>query len=341
VLLRYRVLIVVLGFLFAVKEVYDVMRTPHYYSTDADFMAQGAKGQSQISGIARQFGINLGGEGGDTPQFYMDLINSRSILGEVVKKEYELKTDSGVFRGNLIELFGSRTLKPRERLPVAIEHLKKQINVVSSPKTGVMTLTVNASTPEMAVQIANNILVQINAFNLSRRQQQASAERAFAEKTQGEAQAELRAAEANLEAFLMQNRDFARSPALQIEYGRLMRTVEMRQSLFTSLAGSYEQAKIEEVRDLPVITVLAAPEPPLMPESRRGIRRVMLALFLGLGIGALIAFARTGIAASTRGHPGDLAEFEELKRETIADLKRPWRPVVRLFTRGKRRHAVA
>ena len=199
-------------------------------------------------------------------------------------------------------------------------------------------MTVRALTAELAPQIANNILSEINTFNLNRRQQRAGAERAFIEKRQAEALGELREAEGNLQAFLLQNRDF-RSPTLQIENSRLTRTVEMRQSVYTSLATAYEQAKIEEVRDLPVITVLAPPEVPLVAASKNGVRKVMMALVEGLIIGGIFAFLWAGLVASTRGHSKDAAEFDRLKKEAIDDLRQPWRPFVRLFSWGKRRQA--
>lgn len=342
VLLRYRVMIVVIGLLLALKTGIDVIKLPRYYSTEAEFMPQGARAQSQLSGLARQFGLNVGGgDAGESPQFYMDLVKSRLILGEVAKKEYQVKTDSGVFTGNLIKLFGGAKLEPRAQGPFVVEEMNNLVDVKASPKTAVITLIVRAKTPELAMQIANNVLVEINTFNLNRRQQQAGAERAFIEKRQGEALNELHDAEAAVQNFLIQNRDFTRSPTLQLEYNRLTRTVDMRQSVYTALAASYEQAKIEEVRDLPVITVLAPPEYPLVPESKKGVRKVLFALFAGLAIGAMLAFVRAGIAASTRGHPNDIAEFDRLKSETIDDLKHPWRPLVRLFTWKRRRSAPA
>lgn len=337
ILLRYRVMIVVIGLSLALVKGIQVISLPRYYSTDAEFMPEGSHGQSQISGLAQQFGINISSDGGDAPQFYVDLIDSRSILGEVARKDYVMKTDTGVFHGSLVQLFGASKLPQRYQVPVVIGQLKHLIDVDVSPKTGVMTLTVRALTADLAVQIANSVLVEVNTFNLTRRQRQAGAERVFVEKRQAEAQIELRDAESNLESFLIQNHDFNRSPTLQMDYTRLNSAVAMRQTLYTSLTSAYEQAKIEEVRDLPVITILAPPELPLVPESKRGTRKVMLALILGLGLGAIIAFIRAGLAASTRGHPNDAAEFEMLKRESLTDLTHPWRPLGRVFASRRRR----
>lgn len=339
ILLRYRVSIVVVALLFGLKQGIDVIRLPRYYSTDAEFMPQGARGQSQLAGLAQQFGINIRGDGGDTPQFYMDLVTSRSILTEVGRKEYEMKTDSGVFRGTLIKLLGGSKFPPKYQGPFIVEEMKKLVDVKASPKTGVITLTVRASTPGVAVQIANNVLSQINTFNLNRRQQQAGAERTFIEERQAEALQELRAAEGNLQSFLTSNRNFSLSPMLQTEHNRLTREVDMRQTVYTSLAAAYEQAKIEAVRDLPVITVLAPPEEPLIPESKKGFRKLVFALLVGLIAGAMLAFARAGLAASTRGHPNDVAEFDRLKKETLGDITHPWRPFGRAISSRKGRRS--
>lgn len=332
-------MIAVIALLFGLKTGIDVIKLPRYYSTEAEFMPQGARGQSQLTGLARQFGINIGTDAGDTPQFYMDLITSRLILGEVAKKQYEMKTDSGVYSGTLIKLLGGGKLPQRAQGPFVVEEMKKLVDVQSSPKTGVITLTVRAFTPDMAVQLANNILAEVNTFNLNRRQQAAAGEREFVENREAEALSDLRNAEESLETFLVQNRDFAVSPTLQLEHSRLVRAVDMRQALYTQLAAALDQAKIEEVRNLPVITVLAPPEAPLIPESKKGVRKVLFALIIGTIIGAMIAFARAGLAASTRGHPNDIAEFDLLKHETLEDIKHPWRPVVRMFSWRSRRSA--
>lgn len=341
VLLRHRVMILGIALLLALRQGIAVIALPRFYSSEAQFMPQGASPQSQLAGVAQFFGVNVGGDGGDTPQFYMDLLKSRSILGEVVTRNYDMRTDSGVVRGNLIKLFGGASLPPRAQKPFAITKLASQIDVSVSARTGVITMKTRAVTAGLSAQIANNLLAEINAFNLNTRQRRAAAERIFVEKRQGEALGELRDAEGALQQFLTQNRDFARSPALQLEYNRLTREVTMRQTVYTSLASAYEQAKIEEVRDLPVITIVAPPEVPLLPESKHAFRKVTLSLLEGIALGSMLAFALAGFAAATRGRAGEAREFERLKHDAWQDLKHPWRPVGRVFSRISHRRAAA
>ncbi len=44
------------------------------------------------------------------------------------------------------------------------------------------------------------------------------------------------------------------------EHDRLERPVSMRQELVTAMAQAYEQARVDEVRNTPVITVIDQPE---------------------------------------------------------------------------------
>ena len=74
------------------------------------------------------------------------------------------------------------------------------------------------------------------------------------------AQDELRDAEAGLESFLQRNRRYQDSPQLVVEFGRLQRRVELRQQVANSLSQAFEQSRIEEVRNTPVVTIVERPE---------------------------------------------------------------------------------
>jgi uncharacterized protein involved in exopolysaccharide biosynthesis len=181
------------------------------------------------------------------------------------------------------------------------------------------------------VQIARAVLDQVNVFNLNRRQEQAAGERQFIEGRLADAQAQLSQAENNLEGFLSENRDFRSSPSLTLEYDRLNRNVNSRQSLYNALATSYEQAKIEEVRDLPVITVLEPPELPILPDPRGGKRRVLIGVIAGLLLGTLVSFGRDRLAVNRNVHSDEFAEFAALKQSAVSDIRHPWRRVSSLF----------
>lgn len=333
VLLRHRVLIIALGLLGGFYAGMKSITSPSYFKTEAQFMPQGARTQSQLSGLAAQFGITqLGADAGQSPAFYLDLIESRSLLAAVGNRTYETRSDKGIVTGNLIKLFNIKGKNPAVQKANMIGLLKGAVSE-NAARTGVITLTVQAVAPGIAVQIARNVLDEVNLFNLKRRQAQAGAERSFVEKRLGEAQVELRQAEENLQSFLTENREFRSSPSLQLEFDRLNRTVSMRQGLYNALAQSFEQAKIEEVRDLPVITIIEPPEFPLGPEPRGGPRRTLIGIAVGMAIGVILAFLLHLIAGHREAQSDDFAEFDELKRDALADLTHPWRPIMRPISR--------
>ena len=87
---------------------------------------------------------------------------------------------------------------------------------------------------------------------------------------------ELAFAEDSLKAFMFENRQFSNSPQLVFEEDRLQRQVSMRQDLVSAIAQAYEQARIEEVRNLPVITVIDHPEPPALADPRGRLMMLVL-----------------------------------------------------------------
>jgi len=333
VLLRHRVMIILLALAVGFYAGLTSVTSPRTYTTEAQFMPKGARGQSQLGGLAAQLGVSLaGGDASQSPQLYTDLLETRSLLWPVAQKTYRIRTDSGEISGDLVRIFRIRDTRPAVVRARVVNSLKGAINANLASKTGVITVTVTTGNPELSLQIGQNLLDQVNVYNLTRRQEQASAERAFAEEQVDEKRSELRVAEQELETFLESNKVWRSSPQLMLQEGRLERQVQMRNQIYTGLLQSYEQARIEEVRDLPVITVIEAPELPLDPDRRGGVRKVLIGILVGLVLGGIIAFFRDRIARNKASQSDEFIEFDALKRATIGDLTHPWRPVTRAFS---------
>jgi len=237
-----------------------------------------------------------------------------------------------VITGDLLKLYHIKPDRPVVMKVKVIEALQRQIKGVASVKTGVITLTVVTGNPELSLRIAQNVLDQVNIYNLANRQKQAAAERAFAERQVGEKRAELRQAESELETFLETNRSYRQSPQLMLEYNRIFREVERRNLIYSSLLSAYETARIEEVKDLPVITVIEPPEMPIGPDRRGGARKTAIGLVIGFMLGCLIAFARDRMARNREAQTDEFLEYAALKREAIGDLTHPWRPISRAMS---------
>jgi uncharacterized protein involved in exopolysaccharide biosynthesis len=164
---------------------------------------------------------------------------------------------------------------------------------------------------ELAMLVNTHLLDLLNKFNLHTRQSQASAERQFTEQRMAEVRTDLSEAENRLAAFLKTNRDYQNAPDLRFNYERLSREVSIQQQLFVSLAQSFEQAKIDEVRDTPVISVVESPELPARPDSRFLAIKTCVA-FLGSLLLALLVLR--GVDFLERSRVREPAEFEEFER---------------------------
>ena len=280
-----------------------------------DFVAQcrfmpqaSAATAGRLAGLAAQFGVNvgaLGGASGESPQFYAELLNSRELLRSVVRARHVTETSSGdTLVGSLVDLYRISAINEAEREDQAIDKLTKRVGVSTDLKTGLITVSSRATTPQLALSINRQIVDRVNQFNLERRQSQAAAERRFVEGRLHDAQQELSQAEANLQSFIEHNRSYQGSPELSLTADRLRRQVDLRQQVYTSLSTSYEQARIEEVRNTPVITIVDQPE--VLP--RRLTRTMVGRALLGASLGALLAvllcvgeaYVRRGGATSSR-----------------------------------------
>lgn len=337
VLLRYRVMIIVLALLSGFWAGFKSVTSGKRYTSEAMFMPKGARGQSQLSGLAAQFGVNIStGDAAQSPQMYTDLLEMTALLWPVAQKEYRITTDSGVITGNLQKLYRVKPDRPQVMKKKTVEALQGAVKGTVTPKTGVIVMTVSTGNPELSLQIARNLLEQVNIFNLTKRQEQASAERAFAERQVGEKRSELRQAESELETFLESNRLYRQSPQLTLEFNRLERQVAMRNQIYSSLLSAYETARIEEVKDLPVINIIEPPELAIGPDRRGGVKKTAIGLLVGFAVACMIAFVRDRMARNRAAQTDDFLEFSELKREAIGDLTHPWRPISRAITSRRR-----
>jgi uncharacterized protein involved in exopolysaccharide biosynthesis len=240
--------------------------------------------------LAVRLGVSVGGaEASTSPQFFSDMAVSRGILGSVALDTFEIGVGADHRRGTLASLYRIMGPSPAVQREYVLRRLEKDVASRVDLRTGVIAITVRAPDPNLAVTIASKITSALDRFNQDSRRLQSGAERRFAESRRLEITSELHAAEDTVRNFVLQNRLFQGSPALQLEYARKMRAVDGLQSVYNSITQEYEQARIDEVRDTPVLTVIQTPEVPALPLPRGLIRKAVLLVFLAIPFGMLIA----------------------------------------------------
>lgn len=332
-LLRHRFLIFGLGLLFLVVTGVRGLLAPRTYTTTASFITQSSKAPGNLSGLAAQLGVNVpAADAATSPAFYLDLLKSRGVLGSVADSRFDYRADTGRVSATLDRILRVNGATAAAKREATIEALRNSISASMAQKTGVVTYGVRTRHPELSHLIATRISAEMTRFNLERRQSQAAAERKFAEGRLAEVRGELRIAEDRMQVFLQRNREYRSSPDLIFEAERLEREIALRQQLYAALSQSLEQAKMEEVRDTPVLTLIEQPNVPVGPDRRGLLRKGLLALGIGMLLGAMVAGARVVAGKARPESRDDVDEFEHLRRELVDDFRHPLRAVRRAFS---------
>ncbi len=264
--------------------------TADLYVSNASFIVKNTRTPVQIPGGAAALGVTLSAymEFSQSVAFYADLSRAMNILRLVAAKDYVTEES----RGKKVPLpvaMGIRTKDRAQAIEEAAEQLSKDVSYGIGTRTGVVKLAVRSSDPLLAQQIDANIVSEVDNWSKQQGHEQAILERKFMDQLVADARAKLAQAEHAEKSFLELNRLGATSPELSTEYGRLTRDVIMRQEIYTSLAQSLEQAKIEEVRSPQVIYVIENADLPVEPQRREALRTTFTGLAAGLLVGMVLA----------------------------------------------------
>jgi uncharacterized protein involved in exopolysaccharide biosynthesis len=295
---------------------------PRSYTARATFMPQSnTNSLARFASIAAQFGVTIPGQDpGQSPEFYADLVASDELLRGVVDSTYAFTLRGEPVRRDLVALWGGTRDSLAARREEAVRALRRKLGVSIDPKTNLVRVSVWSRSPELSAQVVQGILGLVNAFNLRKRQSQASQEARFIEGRLADAKAELRVHEDDLQAFLQRNREYRNSAQLQFEHDRLEREVNLRQQTLSQLAQAFEVARIDEVRNTPVITVVEQPIVPPEPDSRRLVLKGLLAIIGGGVLAMLLAIGRETMRRLARARPDASNETRRLLREALAEL---------------------
>jgi len=282
---------------------------------------------SGLAGLAGQFGIGLGTSASQSPRFYAQLVTSRELLESVLNTRFPDPRASagGSDSVPLLELLATGGRDSADRIQRAARELSRCVSVSVDNQTSVVHLDVDARYPGLAANVANAFVAYLNDFNTRTRQSQARERRKFVEQRVGDAQRDLRAAEDHLRAFLERNRSWQQAPQLVFEEGRLRRQLDVNQEVYLTLKRDYETARIEEVNDTPVITVI---DPAVAPRRKSRPHHMMmgvLALVLGVLGGAALAFISEYLDTARKSGDATYREVAQAFVDAKGDLHSAFR----------------
>lgn len=267
-----------------------------------------------LAGLAGQLGLGSSSPSSVSPDFFVKLAHSDEVLRSTLLREFT-DPDSTALRRPLLDLLDVKGRSPEERIQRGVRVLRKRTDAAADKTTGIVSLEVKLHSAALAAAVAKHMVELLNRFNLESRQSQSREQRRFSGERLAVAEQELRTAERAQLAFLQRNRQYLDSPLLAFEYNRLNRQVQLRQEVYQTLTKAHEEARIAEVRDTPVLTVIDSAVAPVKPSGPRRVLGTVVALIVGSVLGVLLAYAAAAWSRTRRAPTPDYLEFRAAVEE--------------------------
>jgi uncharacterized protein involved in exopolysaccharide biosynthesis len=231
-------------------------------------------------------------------------MEGRSLLERTLTTPFPVPSVTGATdSAPLIDILDIQEDNPRQRMESGVEWLRDHSSANVDAKTGTIEFSVELPDPDLAAAVASHMVGLLNDFNQRTRNLRARERRKFTEARSLEAQKDFEIAEDSLRDFLTRNRQFEFTPQLLFERNRLERQVTLRQEVYQTLRREFEIARIEEVNDTPVLTVVDPAVAPAKPSSPRRVRMALVAAVLGGLLGLSLAFLYQYLERSREQHP--------------------------------------
>ena len=169
------------------------------------------------------------------------------------------------------------------------------ISVSRDIRTSITKLEVSSKFPVLAADIASAIVKELDIYNRQQRTSKAKENRQFIENRLRETEDSLNVADLKLTEFYDNNKGgyinaYQNSPELKMEQQKLLREQKKWEEIYVRLVGEYEIAKIQEVRDAPIINVLDKARVPVVKSAPKRALTVLLSLIVGINVGIIVAF---------------------------------------------------
>lgn len=261
---------------------------PYYTSTVTILPDYGSKETSlgALSSLASLAGVSVGS--GSPTEIYNNLITSESVLAPVIYAKY--KTEEYPDSVNLIQYF---ELKPDKNLTPELQKRKMFLAEFTALTKGRLStdvdrmtkiLTITATMPEaqLSADVANKVAESLDSYIRTKRKSYSSEQRQYIDKRLGQVKDSLSYAENRLMYFREQNRTVNQSPALILEQTRLSRGVEILNAVYLELSKQLELAKIDEVKDTPVLNIKETAKDPVIKTGPKRASALIIIMFLAV-----------------------------------------------------------
>ena len=274
-----------------------------------------------LASMASQLGVGLPLSPNNSPQFYADVLRSREVVQEVLRAKILIPVSSSRRDSiPILDLYEDKDRPEPARMDRGVRDLLRESSVSVNPRTSIVELRVVSESQTGSALIVKQFLTVLNRFNLERRQSQAGARRRFLAVRLAEAKDSLGATERALQAFLEGNRQFRSAPALQARYDGLQRQLNTYQELYSNFRRDFENARVDEVNDTPLLTVI---DSAAVPVRRSSPSRLLAALgggMLGGFFAVTFLVATASLERLRKRRPQDYKRLLEIRQQFLATL---------------------
>jgi uncharacterized protein involved in exopolysaccharide biosynthesis len=316
---RWRVLVLLPAVCALVGGLLTYLIPPTYTATTSfvtAFQRDLTAALGSFANVASQLGVGLPSNASSSPQFYGDVLRSRQVMEDVVRGRIsDPRTTRPGDSVAIGDLYIRSSTSPAMRVEDAVTALTRESSVSVNPRTNIIELRVSSRSPSVAAMAARRFLAALNRFNLETRQSQARERRRFVGDRLREAQDSLTHAERMQQDFLLTNRgNFRGAPTLDAQYQRIQRQIQTYQDLYSNFRREYETARVDEINDTPVITIIDSAAVPPKPSAPRRLLTVTAGAMFGIFL-AVTALLIQGYLERLRLHnPSDYDQWRELRR---------------------------
>lgn len=278
--------------LTTISVVVSLMLTKYYTSNISLYQSSekkkvGGGGLKDISNIASSFGIDFGG--GQFAYHIPDIIKSRRLQSEILQKKWnskfyndslslidyweKLDEEKIISIKKISKIFTSEIINnDLKSIEDGLEELSSRVSV-KEDQSGLFIATVTMEEPKLSTEIANHIAEFIQNYVSEETKHKATQYREFIEERMSIAKIDLTFSEDNLTIFRKNHPLQLDTPELTAERARFMRTIEVNQQVYVTLRQQFEIARLEELRDKPVIEIL---DKAIEPVKKSSPKRVLI-----------------------------------------------------------------
>jgi tyrosine-protein kinase Etk/Wzc len=213
---------------------------------------------SQLGGLAGMAGGALGIK--NPNDLYVAMLKSRTLMEKISKR------------------FDLQKIYEEETMTETLKVLEKNVSITSG-KDGVIAVEVDDKVPQLAANMANAFIEELDKLMQTLALTDAGQRRTFFEQQLKQARNKLTDAELVLD----------KTPNTSLQYLDAVRNLKYQGAMWEILAKQFEMAKLDESKDYPLIQILDKASP---PEKKSNPKRALIVL-----LSTLVAFFLTVIWA--------------------------------------------